>query len=197
MSEISKKSLRELHPDFPNELTLGAVGGAQDKLTLRRGDSGTYISPRRSPEEIRHRFEAADDLVDQLVSYFRRKKAEFPDWTDEMNLERIRLGLIQKAEQGKWTYTEAEQGWIMARLRERCLEPLEPGHQTEQLMPKPNSNSDCDDPDHENPDHEKPVFYASSLSITPSRTPEQIRRLIAEGRIAEMTPGQAGYDEEQ
>jgi len=192
MSEISKKSRRELHPDFPNELILGAVGGAQDKLTLCRGDNGTYISPRRPPEEIMHRFEAADDLVDQLVSYFRRKKAEFPEWTDEMNLERIRLGLIQKVEQGKWTYTEAEQGWIMARLRERCLEPLGPGHQTEQLMPKPKSKSDCDVPY-----HEKPVFYASSLSITPPRTPEQIRRLIAKGRIAEMTPGQAGYDEEQ
>lgn len=43
---------------------------------------------------------------------------------------------------------------------------------------------------------EKPIVSASELRITPPRTPEQIRRLIAEGRFAEMTPGQAGIDDE-
>lgn len=48
-----------------------------------------------------------------------RKKKEFPDWTDEKNYERIRLALINKADDGKWRFTDAEQAWIMARLRER------------------------------------------------------------------------------
>lgn len=39
---------------------------------------------------------------------------------------------------------------------------------------------------------DKPVFSAEQLLITPKRTAEDIRRDIAEGRVAEMTPGQAG-----
>lgn len=110
---------RELHPDFPGEPILGAIGGAQPKLLLKRGANGTYDIPKRSCEEIMHRFESADDLADQLVTYFIRKKREYPDWTDEKNYERIRLALIKKADEAKWPYTDAEQAWIMCRLRER------------------------------------------------------------------------------
>jgi hypothetical protein len=78
-----------------------------------------YGNPQRSPEELLHRYTIADDIVDQLVSYFHRKKRENPEWGDEKNLERIRLGLIKKAAEGKWKFTEEEQGWIMDRLRER------------------------------------------------------------------------------
>lgn len=111
-------TLKTLHPDFPTEI-LGAIGGAQEKVLLCRGEDGKYQNPARSAEELQHRFEVADDIVDQLVAYFHRKKSEFPEWTDEKNLERIRLALIQKAEQGKWAFTMAEQAWIMDRLRER------------------------------------------------------------------------------
>ena len=69
------------------------------------------------------RFEAADDLVNHLVAYFKRKKAEFPEWTDEKNLERIRLAVMQKIQQGKWPYTQSEQTWILDRLRERSVGP--------------------------------------------------------------------------
>jgi hypothetical protein len=131
MYELPKTTDRALHPDFPNEPILGAVSGAQPKLMLCRGDDGTYQTPRRSPEEIRHRFEVADELVGQLVGYFRRKKVEFPDWTDEANLERIRLAVIQKVERRKWPFTEAEQAWILERLRERCLEPGKFGREPE------------------------------------------------------------------
>ncbi|MBG6222142.1 MULTISPECIES: hypothetical protein [unclassified Janthinobacterium] len=119
MSETSKTEAREIHLEFPVELILGAIGGTQPKLLLSRGANGTYASPKRSPEEIKHRFTVADDIVDQLVAYFMRKKKEFPDWTDEKNYERIRLALINKADEGKWRFTDAEQAWIMARLRER------------------------------------------------------------------------------
>lgn len=42
------------------------------------------------------------------------------------------------------------------------------------------------------PNRELPIFSVSQLEITPRRTPEDIRRAIAEGRIAELTPGLAG-----
>lgn len=119
MCEPHKNNPQELHADFPIEEILGAVGGAQPKLLLKRGENGTYDIPKRSSEEIMHRFTVAHDIVNQLVTYFKRKKREYPDWTDEKNYERIRLALINKANVGKWRFTEAEQAWIMCRLRER------------------------------------------------------------------------------
>lgn len=41
-------------------------------------------------------------------------------------------------------------------------------------------------------DRNKPVFSAGQLRVTPPRTPEDIRRDIRDGRLAEMTPGLAG-----
>ena len=123
MCELPNVAGRALHPEFPDEPIFGAVGGAQPKLLLCRGEDGTYQVPRRSDEEIMRRFEAADDLVSQLVAYFKRKKSEFPEWTDEKNLERIRLAVIQKVQQGKWPYTQSEQTWILDRLRERSVGP--------------------------------------------------------------------------
>jgi hypothetical protein len=40
----------------------------------------------------------------------------------------------------------------------------------------------------------KPVFSVASLALTPVQTAEDIRKAIAEGRVAEMTPHQAGFD---
>jgi hypothetical protein len=119
MSETHEIGVRVLHPDFPVEPILSAVGGAQQKLLLKRGENGSYGIPKRSPEEIMHRFTVADNTADQLVTYFKRKKREYPEWTDEKNYERIRLALINKAKEVKWRFTEAEQAWIMCRLRER------------------------------------------------------------------------------
>lgn len=118
MAETEETDMQEIHPDFPVKPIHGAIGGAQPKLLLCRGADGTYSIPKRSPEEIMHRFTVADGIVEQLVTYFKRKKLEYPEWTDEKNLERIRLALIKKADQGKWPFTDAEQAWIMCRLRE-------------------------------------------------------------------------------
>jgi hypothetical protein len=119
VSETKKTEASGIHPDFPIEPIPGAVGGAHPKLLLRRDANGTYVIPSRSPEEIMHRFTVADDIADQLVDYFKRKKSKYPNWTDEKNYERIRLALINKAEEGKWPFTDAEQAWIMCRVRER------------------------------------------------------------------------------
>jgi hypothetical protein len=42
-------------------------------------------------------------------------------------------------------------------------------------------------------DRDKPIFSASQLRIRPPRTAEDIRHDVREGRVSEMTPGQAGY----
>lgn len=121
MAETQETKSQEIHPDFPVEPIDGSIGGAQPKVLLSKSADGRYCRPTRSPSEIKRRFEAADDLVGQLVSYFKRKKKENPEWTDEKNYERIRLALIQKADEGKWPYTSAEQAWIMSQLRVRSV----------------------------------------------------------------------------
>ena len=189
MSDSPNSLPRQLHPDFPTE-TLGAVCGAQPKLILRRNADGTYGSPRRSPEEIMHRFEVADDLTYQLVTYFKRKKREYPEWTDEKNFERIRLALINKARDGTWAFTDAEQAWILARLRERCADKLDIASKTEQLVSAP-----VDSLNQDARDHDRRAVSLSSLQETPPHSQERIRGLIAQGRIAEMSPRQAGFDE--
>ena len=43
-------------------------------------------------------------------------------------------------------------------------------------------------------DRDKEVFSASQLNETPPRTPEDVRHDVRAGRLAEMTPSQAGDD---
>ncbi len=118
MSQTHKTCDHEIHPDFPDEPILGSVSGAQSKLLLRRGDDGNYVDARQSAAEIKKRFEAANEIAPQLRDYFLRKKRENPDWSDEKNLERIRLAIVDKVAKGKWSFTEAEQAWILDRVRE-------------------------------------------------------------------------------
>lgn len=113
-----------IHPDFPTDRSQGAIGGAQPKLLLNRRADGIYGPPQRSPEEVLYRYTTAAGVVGQLVFYFQRKKREYPEWGDEHNLERIRLGLINKATEGKWRFTAEEQAWIMDRLRERIAKEV-------------------------------------------------------------------------
>ncbi|MBA5686343.1 hypothetical protein [Rugamonas apoptosis] len=110
----------EILADFPREEVLGSVGGSQPKLLLKKSADGTYGPTQHSGDSLLARFEAADDVVGQLRTYFLRKQVENPDWTSEQNLERIRKGLASKAESGHWPFTPAEQAWIMNRLRNLC-----------------------------------------------------------------------------
>ena len=119
MAETQDAAVRQLPPDFPVEPILGSIGGSQPKLLLCRGTNGTYVGPQRPPAEIMHRFTEAEYIANQVVTYFQRKKREYPEWTAEKNHERIRLALINKAAEGKWPFTPAEQAWIMCRLRAR------------------------------------------------------------------------------
>lgn len=119
MPKFPEDAKNTIPEDFPTGRGPGSIGGAQPKLLLSKRANGMYGNPLRSHEELLHRYESADDLVGQLVTYFQRKKREFPGWGDEKNLERIRRALINKAAEGKWKFTPDEQDWIMDRLRER------------------------------------------------------------------------------
>ncbi len=64
--------------------------------------------------------------------------------------------------------------------------------QDDALEPQPDQDMGCDSAA---PDSSKRMFSASQLKLTPPRTTDDIRRLMREGRFAEMTPGQAGDDD--
>jgi hypothetical protein len=59
--------------------------------------------------------------------------------------------------------------------------------------PMPHSDQDMA-PEPAAPPRSRRVVSASHLKHTPPRTADDIRRLMREGRFAEMTPGQAGDD---
>jgi len=64
--------------------------------------------------------------------------------------------------------------------------------QDDALEPQADQDTGCESVA---PDSSKRVFSASQLKLTPPRTTDDIRRLVREGRFAEMTPGQAGGDD--
>ena len=113
---------RDVPADFPREEVAGAVGGAQPKLLLQKRGDGTYGPVRPSDDELQARFEAAEDIVGQLHSYFLRKQAEHPEWNADQHLERIQRGIASKVNAGTWPFSVAEQAWILNRLRGLCAE---------------------------------------------------------------------------
>lgn len=100
--------------DFPLEPELGAVSGVQPKLLVREID-GRYVAGR-TVDEYRERYEACDDLSQQLLAYCLRKAIEHPEWAREYNLERTRKGLAQQVAAGVWEVSAAEQAWVMHRV---------------------------------------------------------------------------------
>jgi len=103
--------------DFPREMYLASVAGAQPKFAVRRdGDRYTALL---LDDERQERYEACEDLAQQLVEYCERKSRENPEWTAEFNVERTARGLAQKASAGRWDVSVAEQRWVMQRVREK------------------------------------------------------------------------------
>ena len=95
--------------DFPREF-LGSVRGAHPKLLVRKiGDS--YVGGL-TDEELAERYEMCRDLVEQLIGYAQRKRAEHPEWTLELLLDRLHHGLRLKP----WGLSEAEIRWIVLRV---------------------------------------------------------------------------------
>lgn len=64
--------------------------------------------------------------------------------------------------------------------------------QDDALEPQADQDTDCESAA---PDSSKHVFSASKLKLSPPRTIDDIRRLMREGRFAEITPSQAGGDD--
>lgn len=107
--------MNNIPADFPRDAPLVALAGVQVKLGVRRID-GRYIHGL-TDEEWAQRYEICADLVDQLEMYCRRKAAEWPEWTVDTLLQKVREAIHRKA----WVFSEAELNWILARVRARLL----------------------------------------------------------------------------
>lgn len=109
--------------DLPRELAHGAVGGYQPKVLLRRAGDRLISGP--TDEELSARYDACEDLVQQLVSYARRKRAEYQSQSLFDMLSRIETGVTRKVSSGQWDISSAEITWIMKRVRELLAEELQ------------------------------------------------------------------------
>lgn len=103
--------------DFPHGV-FGAVGGAQTKvLALKVGDEYTgaeSVSARYA------RYDICFDLVNQLQTYCYRKLDEHPDWTPQILLRKLSVGIARRVD---WGCNGDEQQWILKQLCHRMKWP--------------------------------------------------------------------------
>jgi hypothetical protein len=102
----------DIPEDFPRAVATGAVPGAQPKLLVRE-EAGQYLA-ETAAFDLQRRFEACDDLVQQLTRYTARKRAERPDWTPVQVREKVAASVRQKA--FGWGLSPAEAEWVVRRL---------------------------------------------------------------------------------
>lgn len=102
--------------DFPRAPVQGAVSGYQPKLLLRE-IGGEYVAGP-TDEELFARYDACEDLAQQLAPYARRKQAENPSWSLEETLSKVEAGVTSKVSGGQWDLSSAEIAWIMKRVHQ-------------------------------------------------------------------------------
>jgi hypothetical protein len=103
--------------DFPRSRHPAAVSGFQLKVPLRLVD-GKFVDGW-TDAELRERFAACADLVEQLTVYCHRKLAELAGTTPANLLPRVRRGVLNKG----WDLTELEVQWIMERVGATLSKP--------------------------------------------------------------------------
>lgn len=119
---IANVSYSAVPDDFPREPARGAVGGYQPKVLLRRAGDRLVSGP--TDDELFTRYDACEDLVQQLVSYAHRKRAENQSQSLFDTLSRIETDVTRKVSSGQWDISSAEITWIMKRIRELLAEKL-------------------------------------------------------------------------
>lgn len=95
--------------DFPC-LCVAGVAGIQPKIAGRmlRG----HFIEGMTDEEILTRYEACQDLAEQLVVYAKRKRVELPELPLTELLRRLRAGIVKK----RWDINAEELVWVLGRV---------------------------------------------------------------------------------
>ncbi|WP_239483039.1 hypothetical protein [Paraburkholderia sp. C35] len=92
------------------------MSGYQPKVLLREID-GKYVAGL-TEEELFARYDACEDLAQQLVPYVTRKRAENPSWSLDETLSKVEAGVDNKVADGQWDISRDEIVWIMGRVRQ-------------------------------------------------------------------------------
>lgn len=99
--------------DFPRPTNLGAVPGAQDKFLMTHYQ-GRFYSPGCTPPELLERWNACEDLAQQLsVKSLESKAGKRAHMTETEILDQYLPRLVAT----NWT-SEAEARWVMRRTAE-------------------------------------------------------------------------------
>jgi hypothetical protein len=113
--------------DFPRGAPAGAVPGAQPKLLVHE-EAGRFVPGWPTDTEVLARYEACEDLVQQLVRYSARKQAERPHWSSAEVREKVAASVRVKS--FRWGLSPAEAEWILRRLATEAGPPAAVGEPT-------------------------------------------------------------------
>jgi hypothetical protein len=103
-----------IHNDFPRISGQGAVSGYQSKLLLRAVDGKLVAGP--TDDEVVARYDACEDLAQQLTTYAARKQAENSACSLQEVMTRIEVGIESKVASGEWMLSAAEITWVIGRV---------------------------------------------------------------------------------
>ncbi|NUY33826.1 hypothetical protein F0160_25465 [Paraburkholderia sp. JPY303] len=106
---------RVVPEDFPRELWAGAASGSQPKVLARERD-GRYVAGF-TQDELWMRYDACEDLAQQLAAYTAHKIAEL-GWSLDDAVGRIEKSVMRKVGSGSWDFSTAEVLWTVRRTRE-------------------------------------------------------------------------------
>jgi hypothetical protein len=101
--------------DFPREMLTGSVAGSHPKLLLRK--VGDRYFAGLTPEELYERYDACEDVAQQLAVYTQRKIGT-EGWGFDEALHRVEMGVQNKVRAGTWDFSSAEITWLMSRTRQ-------------------------------------------------------------------------------
>lgn len=180
---MNEESYINVPANFPRPSHRGAVAGAHDKLLMKTYNGQLYPAGE-TPPEVFERWDAwSTSPRSSPSSLLSRKRESGPIcwrprfWPSIYRPTRARI----------WTLT--------CRHEEPKLKTL----QKEARM-KPQDDAPVPTRSHET--HEPPrtalerrLLSVSQRNPTPPQTPEDTLKLIRQGRVAEMTPRQVGYED--
>jgi hypothetical protein len=101
--------------DFPREMLVGSLAGSNPKLLLRK--VGDRYFAGLTPDELYERYDACEDLAQQLALYTQRK-IDSKGWGVDEALHRVEMGVENKVRANAWDFSSAEIAWLMARTRQ-------------------------------------------------------------------------------
>ena len=105
--------------DFPDDTELGSVSGVISKGLARKID-GKFVAGMTIQE--RHlRYEACFDMLNQIVDYCHRKRAEQPELEATELFHKVCGILVGRQD---WDFSPQEQLWMMTKLCDRMNWPV-------------------------------------------------------------------------